>query len=58
MYTNGMLAIAHGRAEDLQREASRLRSARVIALAARQQDVRARRTLHRSVSGQRTRAST
>jgi hypothetical protein len=50
MYTNGMLAIAYGRAADFQREASRLRCARVVALAARQRDVRARRTLRRTAS--------
>jgi hypothetical protein len=44
MYPNGMLAIAYDRAADLQREASRTRCARVIALAARQRDVLARRT--------------
>jgi hypothetical protein len=50
MYTNGMLAIAYGRAADFQREASRNRDARVIAMAARQRDVRARRTQRRAVS--------
>jgi hypothetical protein len=50
MYTNGMLAIAYGRAADFQREASRNRDARVIALAARQRDVRARRTVRRVAS--------
>jgi hypothetical protein len=48
MYTNGMLAIAYGRAADFRRDASRDRCARAIALAARRQDVRARRALHRT----------
>ena len=57
MYTNGMLAIAYDRAADLRHEAARPRSARAIALAARQQELRARRGLRAPSAAAETRSA-